>query len=138
MLSISKVIAAVVLSLLVSCSPNNSAQNFSLSNLFQSKSDKLNNTLIIPGKQVGAVTGKTSRANLVKMFGESRLKDDVVLEDEGTISVPVTKVNLGGEKYFTVAWEQDTRQKLLYVRDFGFCLEDSRRYRCGNFFSRIK
>ncbi len=119
MLSIGKVIAVIILSLIVSCSSINSAPSFSLSNLFQSKSDKLNNTLIIPGKQVGAVTGKTNRADLVKMFGESRLKDDVVLEDEGTISVPVTKVNLGGEKYFTVAWEQDTRQKLLYVRDFG-------------------
>ncbi|MGB3642718.1 MAG: hypothetical protein WBA39_34805 [Rivularia sp. (in: cyanobacteria)] len=119
MLSINKVITIVVLSLIVSCAPNNWAPNFSLSNVFQSKSDKLNDTLIIPGKQVGAVTEKTNRADLVKMFGESKLKDDVVLEDEGTISVPVTKVNLGGEKYFTVAWEEDTRQNLLYIRDFG-------------------
>ncbi|MEM6403306.1 MAG: hypothetical protein AAF757_24270 [Cyanobacteria bacterium P01_D01_bin.116] len=119
MFSLNKAIAVVILTFICGCSPSNSAQNFPQFNFFQSKSDKLNNTLIIPGKQVGSVTSKTTRADLVKMFGESKLKDDVFLEDEGTISVPVTKVNLGGEKYFTVAWEEDTREKLLYVRDFG-------------------
>ncbi|MGB6301888.1 MAG: hypothetical protein WBF90_37735 [Rivularia sp. (in: cyanobacteria)] len=119
MLSIKKVVSIVILTALVGCSPNNLGHNFSPFNFLQSKSDILNNTLIIPGKSVGAVTAKTTRADLVEMFGESKLKDDVVLEDEGTISVPVTKIDLGGEKYFTVAWEEDTRKTLLYVRDFG-------------------
>ena len=119
MLSKNKVITIIFVTVIAGCSPGNLGQNFSPFNFLQSKSDILNNTLIVPGKSVGAVTAKTTRADLVKIFGESKLKDDVVLEDEGTISVPVTKVNLGGEKYFTVAWEEDTRETLLYVRDFG-------------------
>ncbi len=119
MLSINKFVAIVFVTIMCGCSPNNLGQNFSPFNLLQSKSDILINTLIVPGKSVGVVTSKTTRADLVEMFGESKLKDDVVLEDEGTISVPVTKVNLGGEKYFTVAWEEDTRKTLLYLRDFG-------------------
>ena len=121
MLSVKKIAAVVILYFLVGCSPSNSAQNFNLSqlNLFQSKSGILNNTLIVPGKKVGELTAKTTRADLVKMFGESKLKDDVLLEDEGTISVPITKVNLDDGKSFTIAWEEDTREKLLYVRDFG-------------------
>ncbi|MEO1559160.1 MAG: hypothetical protein AAFS12_05825 [Cyanobacteria bacterium J06632_19] len=119
MFPINKAIAFVILSLIVGCSPNTSAPNFSHFNFFQSKSDILNNTVIIPGKRFGEVNSKTTRADLVKMFGESKVKDDVILEDEGTLSVPVTKVNLGDNKNFTVAWEEDTREKLLYVRDFG-------------------
>ncbi|BAY83143.1 hypothetical protein NIES267_26300 [Calothrix parasitica NIES-267] len=119
MIPINKVITIVFIAIIVGCSPSNTGQNFLSFNFLQSESDILNNTLIIPGKQVGAVTSKTTRADLVKMFGESKLKDDVLLEDEGTISVPVTKVNLDDGKSFTVAWEEDTREKLLYVRDFG-------------------
>lgn len=119
MLSTRKLITAAILALLCSCSPNNSTLNISQFNLFQNQSDASSNTLVIPGKQVGAVNGKTNRADLVKIFGESKLKDDVLLEDEGTISTPVTKVNLGGEKYFTVVWEDNTKETLLYIRDFG-------------------
>ncbi|AFY55633.1 hypothetical protein Riv7116_3160 [Rivularia sp. PCC 7116] len=119
MFPMNKAIAFVILSLIVGCSPNTSTPNFSAFNLFQSKSDILNNTKIIPGKRVGEVNSKTTRVDLVKMFGESKLKDDVILEDEGTISLPVTKVNLGDNKNFTVVWEEDDREKLLYVRDFG-------------------
>lgn len=119
MLSINKAIAIVFVTIMCGCSPSNLRQNFSSFNFLQSKSDTLNNTSIVPGKSVGVVTAKTTRADLVEMFGESKLKDDVVLEDEGTISVPATKVNLGGEKYFTVTWEEDTRKTLLYVRDIG-------------------
>lgn len=119
MLSVNKIVAIAFITIMCGCSPSNLGQTFSPFNFLQSKSDILNNTSIVPGKRVGAVTAKTTRADLVEMFGESKLKDDVVLEDEGTISVPVTKVNLGGEKYFTVAWEEDTRKTLLYIRDFG-------------------
>ena len=119
MLSKNKVITIVLVTVIAGCSPSNTEQNFLSFNFLQSKSDTLNNTLIIPGKQVGAVTSKTTRADLAKMFGESKLKDDVLLEDGGTISVPVTKVNLDDGKNFTIVWEEDNREKLLYVRDFG-------------------
>lgn len=36
----------------------------------------VSNTTIIPGKQVGAITRKTKRADLVKLFGASKLKDE--------------------------------------------------------------
>lgn len=116
MFPIKKVIAVVFLTFMYACSPSNSSQNNSAP---QSQSEILKDTLIIPGKRVGTVTGKTTRADLVKIFGESSLSDEIRLEDEGTISVPVTKVNLGKENYFTVVWEEDTREKLLYIRDFG-------------------
>jgi hypothetical protein len=119
MFLVKKVIFIVIVASINGCFSSNWAPNFSQLNLFQSKSDILNNTLIVPGKRVGEVTAKTTRADLVEMFGESKLKDNVLLEDEGTISIPVTKIDLGREKYFTVVWEEETRQKLLYVRDFG-------------------
>lgn len=119
MISINKIFTIIFIIMIAGCSPSNTGQNFLSFNFLQSKSDQLNNTLIIPGKQVGEVTSQTTRVDLVKMFGESKLKDDVLLEDEGTISVPITKVNLDDGKSFTIAWEEDTREKLLYVRDFG-------------------
>ena len=137
MITIRKVITIVILSCILGCSPSNSTQNNSSNNSSpQSQSDILKDTSIVPGKRFGRVTGKTTRSDLVKMFGESKLKDDIILEDEGTISVPVTKVNLGAEHSFTIAWEEDTRERLLYKR-FRFCLEDSRRHWCRNFFSGI-
>jgi hypothetical protein len=118
MVSIKKVVAVVILTLMCGCSPSNWTQNNSHTSP-QTQSELLPDTLIIPGKRVGAVNAKTTRADLVKMFGESNLKDDVILEDEGTISVPVTKVNNGGENYFTIVWEEAARKKILYIRDFG-------------------
>ncbi|MEL6166223.1 MAG: hypothetical protein AAFR37_21585 [Cyanobacteria bacterium J06628_3] len=119
MISLNKVITIVFIAIITGCSPSNAGQNFLSFDFFQSKSDILNNTKIIPGEKVGAITSQTTRTDLVEMFGESKLKDDVLLEDEGTISTPVTKVNLDDGKSFTVAWEEDTRKTLLYVRDFG-------------------
>ncbi|MEO1375393.1 MAG: hypothetical protein AAFW70_13940 [Cyanobacteria bacterium J06635_10] len=120
MITIRKVITIVILTCILGCSPSNSTQNNSSNNSSpQSQSDILKDTSIVPGKRVGRVTGKTTRSDLVKMFGESKLKDDIILEDEGTISVPVTKVNLGTEHSFTIGWEEDTRERLLYIRDLG-------------------
>ncbi|MEA5598080.1 hypothetical protein [Rivularia sp. UHCC 0363] len=107
MVLIKQFVSVIMLALVVSCSSNSTQKDIS------------QNTSIIPGKQVGAVTKKTTRADLVTMFGESKLTDDVILEDKGTLSVPVTKVNLGKENNFTVVWEEDTRKSLLYVTDFG-------------------
>lgn len=79
----------------------------------------VNNTLIIPGKSVGPVTSETTRADLVKIFGESNLKDETILQAEGTISVPATKVKEGTPSTFTVFWKDNTRNKIEYIKGFG-------------------
>lgn len=83
------------------------------------KSDSLQDTLIIPGKRVGAVTSGTTRTDLVQIFGESNLKDDTILQAEGTVSVPATIVNEGTKRSFVVFWKDDTRQKISYLKGFG-------------------
>ncbi len=140
MVSIKKIAAVTILTLIVGCSASNSVQNNISQNTSspESKTETLEDTLIIPGKSVGAVTAKTTRADLVKMFGESKLKDDVVLEAEGTISVPVTKVNLGENKDFTVAWEEETRQKLLYVGDLGSAWKTPQGIGVGTSFDKLR
>ena len=116
MISTKQIIPIVILTCILGCSPSDSAINFPF---FQSQTDISKDTLIIPGKRVGAVTAKTTHADLVKIFGESKLQDEILSENDETISIPITKVNLGGENYFTIAWEDDSRQKLLYLSDFG-------------------
>ncbi|MGB3651357.1 MAG: hypothetical protein WBA41_09125 [Rivularia sp. (in: cyanobacteria)] len=138
MVSIKKIAAVTILTLIVGCSASNSVPNNSQATSPESKSETLEDTLIIPGKSVGAVTAKTTRADLVKMFGESKLKDDVVLEGEGTIKVPVTKVNLGENKDFTVAWEEETRQKLLYVIDLGSAWKTPQGIGVGTSFDELR
>src|SRR4028119_660128 len=49
-------------------------------------------TLIIPGSRVGAVTSKTTRKDLVKLFGASRLKDGSIYGAEGIGKFSVTRV----------------------------------------------
>ncbi len=140
MVSIKKIAAVTILTLIVGCSASNSAQNNISQNTSspESKSQTLEDTLIVPGKRVGVVTAKTTRADLVEMFGESKLKDDVVLEDEGTIKVPVTKVNLGENKDFTVAWEEAARKKLLYVRDLGSAWKTPQGIGVGTSFNELR
>ena len=140
MVSIKKIAAVTILSVIVGCSASNSVQNNISQNTSSpvSKSETLEDTLIVPGKSVGGVSAKTTRADLVEMFGESKLKDDVVLEDEGTISVPVTKVNLGENKDFTVAWEEADRKKLLYVRDLGSAWKTPQGIGVGTSFDKLR
>lgn len=83
------------------------------------KSDAVKDTLIIPGLRVGPVTSETTRADLVKIFGESNLKDDTILQAEGTVSVPATIVNSGTKRTFAVFWKDDTRKEILYLKGFG-------------------
>ena len=83
------------------------------------KSDSLQDTLIIPGKRVGAVTSKTTRTDLAQIFGESNLKDDTILQAEGTVSVPATIVNSDTKRSFVVFWQDETRQKISYLKGFG-------------------
>ncbi|MGB3759532.1 MAG: hypothetical protein WBA07_24720 [Rivularia sp. (in: cyanobacteria)] len=79
----------------------------------------VNDTFIIPGKRVGLITGETTRADLVELYGETNLKDDVVLQAEGTVSVPVTKVNPGTPGALTIFWKDKSRNKILYIKGFG-------------------
>ncbi len=85
----------------------------------KSKSDLLEDTLIIPGKRVGPVTSQTTRADLVKIFGESNLKDETILQAEGTVSVPATTINSDTKRSFTIFWKDDTRKKIVYISGFG-------------------
>ncbi|MEO1559161.1 MAG: hypothetical protein AAFS12_05830, partial [Cyanobacteria bacterium J06632_19] len=84
-----------------------------------SKSDAVNNTLIIPGKSVGLITAETTRADLVKIYGESNLKDETILQAEGTVSVPATNVNQGTPTALTIFWKDEARKQILYIRGFG-------------------
>jgi len=76
-------------------------------------------TLIIPGSRVGAVTSKTTRKDLVKLFGASRLKDGSIYGPEGIGKFSVTRVNLGAEKSFTVVWSNNAKTKPVSVTDLG-------------------
>jgi hypothetical protein len=80
---------------------------------------QLKDTLVVPGQRVGLVTRKTTKANLVKLFGQSRLKDETISGAEGIGKFPVTRVNLGSQRSFTVVWNDNTRTKAASVRDFG-------------------
>jgi hypothetical protein len=53
------------------------------------------NKTIIPSRQVGAITKKTKRADLVKLFGASKLKDETTRFFGGDAEFPGTVVNLG-------------------------------------------
>src|SRR6478672_3143560 len=79
----------------------------------------LQNTVVVPGKRVGPITRNTTRQNLVKLFGELRLKDSTISGPEGIGTFAITRVNLGTQRSFTVVWSDATRTKLLDVRDLG-------------------
>ncbi|BAY83142.1 hypothetical protein NIES267_26290 [Calothrix parasitica NIES-267] len=79
----------------------------------------VNDTFIIPGKRIGLITGDTKRADLVELYGETNLKDDVVLRGEGTVSFPVTKVNSTTPGALTIFWTDESRSKISHVSGFG-------------------
>ena len=79
----------------------------------------VNDTFIIPGKRIGLITAETTRADLVELYGETNLKDDVILQGEGTISFPVTKVNSTTPGALTIFWRDESRSKISHVSGFG-------------------
>ncbi|MEM1393990.1 MAG: hypothetical protein AAGG00_11995 [Cyanobacteria bacterium P01_H01_bin.150] len=99
-------------------SQTNSSQNQPVA-VEKNKSDAVNDTLIIPGKRVGLITSNTTRADLIKIYGESNLKDETILQAEGTVSVPATKVNSDTPATLTIFWKDESRNKILYIRGFG-------------------
>ncbi|MEM6753670.1 MAG: hypothetical protein AAF630_11930 [Cyanobacteria bacterium P01_C01_bin.38] len=79
----------------------------------------VNDTFIIPGKRIGLITADTTRADLVELYGETNLKDDVVLRGEGTISFPITKINSTTPGALTIFWTDRSRSKISHVSGIG-------------------
>jgi hypothetical protein len=77
-----------------------------------------NNMQIIPGQRVGEVTAKTTRNDLVRIYGASRLSDRIIQGPEGIGRFHTTRVNLG-ERSFTVVWSNAKKDVPLDVREFG-------------------
>ncbi|HBW32526.1 hypothetical protein H6G49_19285 [Nostoc sp. PCC 7120 = FACHB-418] len=114
-------IAAATLALLVGYSvnpvaalPNNSYQNLTVA-----QAPQLTDTLIVPGERVGPVTRKTTRRDLAKTFGASRLVDKTIAGAEGIGSFAATQVNLSRGRSFLVVWSDKTRTKPSDVRELG-------------------
>lgn len=94
-----------------------------ISNSFEqitvAQSINLRDTLIIPGERVGSVTRNTSRRDLARLFGESRLRDKTISGAEGIGQFAATEVNLGRERSFTVVWSNSARTQVGSVQNFG-------------------
>jgi hypothetical protein len=72
-------------------------------------------TIIIPGKRVGAITSKTTYADLVKLFGSKRLTAKKVYGAEGQVEFPGTEISFGKNRLLTVAWKNTQRIQPLEV-----------------------
>ncbi|MFB2834568.1 hypothetical protein [Floridanema evergladense] len=83
------------------------------------QTNQLKDTLVIPGERVGPITKNTSRQELTKLFGASRLQDKTIFGPEGMGKFPATSVNLGSERSFTIVWVDEKRTKPATIRDFG-------------------
>jgi hypothetical protein len=79
----------------------------------------LTDTLIVPGERVGPIKRTTTKKDLVKLFGASRLIDKTISGAEGIGSYAATQVNLGRERSLLVVWSDKTRTKPLDVRNLG-------------------
>jgi hypothetical protein len=71
--------------------------------------------LIVPGKRVGAITPKTTYADLVKIFGKQRLTAKKVSGPEGQVEFPGTLITLGKNRSLTVAWKDPKKLQPLWV-----------------------
>ncbi|MBH8577815.1 hypothetical protein I8752_33610 [Nostocaceae cyanobacterium CENA369] len=84
------------------------------------KSQPLTDTLIVPGERVGPVTRTTTKQDLVKLFGASRLVDKTISGAEGIGSFAATQVNLKQGRSLLIVWSDRTRTKPLDVRNLGY------------------
>ncbi len=73
------------------------------------------NTLVVPGKSVGAITAKTTYADLVKLFGKQRLTAKKVYGAEGQVEFPGTLIALGKNKSLTVVWKNAKKLQPIEV-----------------------
>ena len=114
---------------LLGCSTLNLAANAATSLLNKSsaapvpttkatKPATLPDTLIIPGERVGPVTRSTTRQDLAKRFGATRLTDQAIDIGEG-FTEPGTSVNLGSEFSFSVVWADARRTQPKEIRNLG-------------------
>lgn len=83
------------------------------------KSQLLTDTLIIPGERVGPITRTTTKQDLVKLFGASRVVDKTIPGAEGIGSFPATQLKLSQGRSLLVVWSDNTRTKPLDVRNLG-------------------
>ncbi|MBD2681869.1 MULTISPECIES: hypothetical protein [Nostoc] len=83
------------------------------------KSQTLTDTLIIPGERVGPITRTTTKQDLVKLFGASRVVDKTISGAEGIGSFAATQLKLDGGRSLLVVWSDNTRTKPLDVRNLG-------------------
>lgn len=83
------------------------------------QSKQLKDTLVIPGQRVGPVTSKTTKEDLIKLFGKSSLTDKTIPGPEGEGLYAATQVNLSEDRSFMVVWSDNTRTKPLDVRNLG-------------------
>ncbi|WP_066377131.1 hypothetical protein [Anabaena sp. CA = ATCC 33047] len=116
-----KSIAAATLTVLVGYSthavvaqPQNNHQSLTVA-----QAANLQDTLIVPGERVGPVTRKTTRRDLARIFGASRVVDKTISGPEGMGSFPATQVNLNRGRSFLVVWTDNTRTKPVEVRILG-------------------
>ncbi len=72
-------------------------------------------TLIVPGKRVGAIMPNSTYADLVKIFGKQRLTAKKVYGSEGQVEFPATLITLGKNRFLTVAWKDSKKLKPLHV-----------------------
>lgn len=118
-MSLNSKIAIASLSLLVGTSISGFAANATLTQQKQpivtAQASKVIKNTIIPGKQVGAITRKTKRADLVKLFGASKLKDEQTLFFGGEAKFPGTVITLGKDRGLTVLWKDKTRTQVRGV-----------------------
>jgi hypothetical protein len=73
------------------------------------------NTLIVPGKRVGAITAKSTFADLVKIYGKQRLSSKKFYGAEGQVELPATLITLGQNRSLTVVWKDAKKQQLFQV-----------------------
>jgi hypothetical protein len=73
------------------------------------------NTLIVPGKRAGAITAKTTYADLVNIYGKQRLTFKKVYGPEGQVVFPGTLITLGKNRSVTVAWKDAKKLQPLQV-----------------------
>lgn len=116
--TIKRIATATAILLPIAASPVAIANN-SPAPITVAQSVNLRDTLIIPGERVGPVTSNTTRRDLARLFGESRLRDKTIPGPEGIGQFAATEVNLGRERSFTVVWSNSARTQVGTVRNLG-------------------
>ncbi len=105
---------------------------------FIAQNNLLKDTLIIPGVRIGPVNKKTTKTDLIKIFGKSKLKDIKAFGPEGIGEFFATRVNLGAKRSFTVVWSNKNATKPLDVRDIGTDWQTPEGIKIGTKFNKLR